>query len=69
MVVLEDVHWADEATLDLIKFLGRRVQRAPIALIVTFRDDELSADHPLWFALGDLPRQTLKRLRLSPLSE
>ena len=34
MLVLEDVHWADEATLDLIKFLGRRIQRARVMLII-----------------------------------
>src|SRR6266508_3320670 len=47
VVVVEDAHWADEATLDLLVFLGRRLERTPAMLIVTYRDDELGADHPL----------------------
>src|SRR5262249_34046568 len=69
LLVLEDVHWADEATLDLIKFLGRRVQGLPVLLLLTFRDDELGPDHPLWFVLGDLPGKHVTRIRLLPLSE
>jgi len=45
IVVFEDIHWADEATLDLIKFLGRRIQRTKSLLILNYRDDELSARH------------------------
>src|SRR6266571_652258 len=41
IVVFEDVHWADEATLDLIKFLGRRVLDLPVLFLVTYRDSEL----------------------------
>ncbi|HET8851190.1 MAG TPA: protein kinase, partial [Ktedonobacteraceae bacterium] len=69
VVVFEDVHWADEATLDLLKFLGRRIPRLTALFIVTYRDDELSPDHPLWSAIGDLPGKAVARLRLSPLSE
>lgn len=68
VVVFEDVHWADEATLDLLKFLGRRVQQAPVLLIGAYRDDEVTPGHPLWFVLGDLPSKTTKRLYLPPLS-
>ena len=69
IVVFEDVHWADEATLDLIKFLGRRIQRTPSLFILTYRDDELSAEHPLRLVLGDLSRAATNRLQLLPLSE
>jgi predicted ATPase len=69
VVVFEDVHWADEATLDLIKFLGRRVPRLTTLFIITYRDDELSPDHPLWSVVGDLPGKAVARLRLAPLSE
>jgi DNA-binding CsgD family transcriptional regulator/tetratricopeptide (TPR) repeat protein len=69
IVVFEDVHWADEATLDLVKFLGRRIQRTASLFILTYRDDELSADHPLRLVLGDLPRVATSRLQLLPLSE
>jgi predicted ATPase len=69
VVVFEDVHWADEATLDLIKFLGRRIPQLTALFIVTYRDDELSLDHPLRLVLGDLPGKAVVRLRLAPLSE
>ena len=69
VVVIEDVHWADEATVDLLRFLGRRLRDAPALLIVTFRDDGLAADGPLRIALGDLATQrSTRRLRLAPLS-
>ncbi len=69
VVVFEDVHWADEATLDLIKFLGRRIPHLPVLFLVTYRDTELSRDHPLWSVIGDLPGTAVARLRLAPLSE
>jgi class 3 adenylate cyclase/tetratricopeptide (TPR) repeat protein len=69
VVVVEDAHWADEATLDLLVFLGRRLEQAKVLLIVTFRDDELGADHPLHAVIGSLPQGAVRRLRLQPLSE
>ena len=69
VVVIEDIHWADEATLDLIKFLARRIHRIPTLLIVTYRYEELGRDHPLRLVLGDLPARDVTRLRLPPLSE
>jgi len=69
VVVFEDVHWADEATLDLIKFLGRRIPSLPALFILTYRDDELSLDHPLRSVVGDLPSKAVARLGLAPLSE
>ncbi|HEU0201677.1 MAG TPA: AAA family ATPase [Burkholderiaceae bacterium] len=68
VLVLEDVHWADEATLDLIKFLGRRIHRLPVLMIVTYRDDEVTATHPLRAVLGDLPPAATTRMPLPPLS-
>ncbi len=69
VLVFEDVHWADEATLDLIKFLGRRIHRMRVLFVVTYRDDEVGTDHPLRLVLGDLPRRHAHRLTLPPLSE
>jgi DNA-binding CsgD family transcriptional regulator len=70
LVVLEDVHWADQATLDLISFVGRRVARTRALVVVTFRDDELEPDHPLRVAIGTLPAApAVRRLPLQPLSE
>ena len=69
LLVFEDVHWADEATLDLLKFLGRRINKLNSLLVITYRDDEVQAEHPLRLVLGDLPRSSVKRVRLPPLSE
>jgi DNA-binding CsgD family transcriptional regulator/tetratricopeptide (TPR) repeat protein len=69
IVVFEDIHWADEATLDLIKYLGRRVQQAKTLLILTYREDEVGAKHMLHSVLGNLPTQHTIRLRLEPLSK
>lgn len=67
--VFEDIHWADEATLDLLKFLGRRMQQTRSLLIATYRDDELNSPHPLRLLLGDLVRYPgVERLNLTPLS-
>jgi DNA-binding CsgD family transcriptional regulator/tetratricopeptide (TPR) repeat protein len=69
VVVLEDVHWADEATLDVLRVLGRRVGNASALAVVTYRDDELERSHPLRVVLGDLATaSTVDRLRVEPLS-
>jgi DNA-binding CsgD family transcriptional regulator/tetratricopeptide (TPR) repeat protein len=69
VVVIEDVHWADEATIDLLRFLGRRVKNVPVLLIATYRDEGLTAIDPLRVALGDLATQRpVRRMSLPPLS-
>lgn len=68
VVVIEDVHWADEATLDLIKFLGRRIERTHGLMVLTYRDEEVGGDHPLRNALGDLPYTSVERISLPPLT-
>ena len=68
VAVFEDVHWADDATLDLLKFLGRRIDRAPALLVLSWRDDEVSAAHPLRRLLGELPASLVTRIALEPLS-
>lgn len=67
-VIIEDVHWADLATLDLLTFLGRRTRETAALVIVTFRDDELAPDHPLRDVLATLPRSAVVRLALPRLS-
>ncbi len=70
VAVIEDVHWADEATLDLLSFAGRRLGRARALLLATYRDDELADHHPLRIVLGDLATQrATRRMRLPPLSQ
>jgi DNA-binding CsgD family transcriptional regulator len=68
ILVIEDLHWADEATLDFIKYLGRRIARTKTLLLLTYREEELGRDHPLRLVLGDLPTRDVTRLRLLPLS-
>jgi DNA-binding CsgD family transcriptional regulator len=68
-VVLEDVHWADAATLDVLKLLTRRIESVPALVVASYRDDGLDARHPLRTVLGDLPPAPLtRRVRLAPLS-
>src|SRR6478735_4899041 len=54
LLVLEDVHWADEATLDMLRFLGRRLVGLPLLVVATYRDDETGASSRLTGVLGDL---------------
>jgi DNA-binding CsgD family transcriptional regulator/tetratricopeptide (TPR) repeat protein len=69
VLVAEDIHWADEATIDLLRFLGRRIRDATVLLIVTYRDEGLTANDPLRIALGDLATQrSVRRIGLAPLS-
>lgn len=68
LLILEDIHWADAATLDLIKFLGRRIHRAPALMILSYRDDELDSTHLLRSILGHLPSRHVSRLPLQRLS-
>jgi ATP/maltotriose-dependent transcriptional regulator MalT len=69
VVVLEDLHWADELTLDFVRFMGRRIQHTRCLLIGTYRDDELSATHPLRAVLGELTSEHVARIRLVALSQ
>ncbi len=67
--VIEDAHWADGATLDLLRFLGRRIGALPLLLVMTYRDDEVGPRHPLALAIGDLATcAALTRIQLEPLS-
>ena len=70
VLVIEDVHWADEATLDLVRFLGRRIRDAHTLILVTYRDDGLAADDELRIAVGEVSTQrSTRRMSLAPLSE
>ena len=70
IVIFEDVHWADEATLDLLRFISRRIHQTSALLVLTYRDDELGLRHPLRGLLGDLASSPAAwRVPLAPLSE
>jgi DNA-binding CsgD family transcriptional regulator len=63
------VHWADGATLDLVRFLARRVTTLRLVLVISFRDDELAATHPLAVTLGDLENYpAVSRIELAALT-
>jgi DNA-binding CsgD family transcriptional regulator len=66
IAVLEDVHWADEATLDLLRYLGRRLDGTTTLMIATYRDDEVGPHHPLRIVLGDV--ESARRIALPPLT-
>jgi DNA-binding CsgD family transcriptional regulator/tetratricopeptide (TPR) repeat protein len=69
IVVLEDLHWADEATLDVLLVLARSIGRAPLLVVGTYRDDELEKTHPLRVVLGELaPREPVEHLAVPRLS-
>ncbi|HWM12654.1 MAG TPA: AAA family ATPase [Solirubrobacteraceae bacterium] len=69
IVVLEDVHWADEATLDVVRLLSRRLGGVRSLVLASYRDDELERTHPLRVALGELARrEACDRVRLPALS-
>jgi DNA-binding CsgD family transcriptional regulator len=68
VVLVEDVHWADEATLDILGLLGRRIEQVGVLVVATYRD-ELPRTHPLRVVLGDLATVPgVVRLHLEPLS-
>jgi DNA-binding CsgD family transcriptional regulator/tetratricopeptide (TPR) repeat protein len=70
VLVLEDVHWADEATLDVLRLLARRVDAVPVLILASYRDNELDRTHPLRIVLGELATTgSVARLEVTPLSQ
>lgn len=68
VLVIEDTQWADEATLDAIRYLGRRMTQTRGLLILTYREGAVDYDHPLRAVIGELPPQQLVRISLKGLS-
>ena len=70
VLVIEDIHWADDATIDALRYLVRRIADLPAVLILTYREDELSREHPIHGLLGQASRTVQVRhlplRRLSP---
>ena len=66
--IIEDAHWADEATIDVLTFVARRVASVPALLVVSFRDEDVGPDHPLRRALAATPAGRTHRLELERLS-
>jgi len=69
ILVLEDLHWADEATLDVVSLLARRIESVPALVLASYRDDELDRGHPLRLVLGEVATgQGVTHLSVAPLT-
>ncbi|MBL7501166.1 AAA family ATPase [Frankia sp. CNm7] len=69
VLVVEDLHWVDAASAEVLRFLARRVDSMPLALLVSYRDDEIGPGHSARPLLGDFARLGgFQTLRLRPLS-
>ena len=66
--IFEDIHWADEATLDVVRLLARRAQACGFLLVLSYRSDQLHRDHPVRIVLGELADAAVTRLELRGLS-
>ncbi|WP_239651134.1 LuxR family transcriptional regulator [Mycobacterium sp. UM_Kg27] len=67
--VIEDLHWADSAALDLLRYLARRIDTLPVLMLASYRDDQVGPSHPLAVFLGDVATwATVTRMVLDPLS-
>lgn len=69
VLLFEDTHWADYATLDLFKFLARRIAFVNCLLVISYRDDEVTEQHPLRTVLDVLPSFHTSRIQIPPLTE
>jgi DNA-binding CsgD family transcriptional regulator len=68
MLIFEDMHWADASTRDLVAFLGRNLRSAAVALLLSYRADELHRRHPLRPVVADLERDPhVERIALAGL--
>ncbi|WP_069804318.1 DUF6788 family protein [Thermogemmatispora onikobensis] len=70
LIVLDDMHWADPSSCELLAYLVRHLQQRAIMITATYRDTELPEEHPLRTLLPHLQReQVALRLEIAPLSE
>jgi DNA-binding CsgD family transcriptional regulator len=68
VIILEDLHWSDQASLELLRFVARQVSNLPLLLVVTYRSDETDNRSPLYQVLPILVRETrAERLQVHPL--
>ena len=69
VLVIEDVHWADEATLDVLRLMARRIRTARVLIVLSYRDEAMDVSHPLRVMLGEVASGlALTRVGLAPLS-
>ena len=67
LLILDDLHWADEGTLLLLRHLLRRVGDVPLLVVGTYRDTDLGRTHPLARTLGEFAREGAQRVDLRGL--
>jgi DNA-binding CsgD family transcriptional regulator/tetratricopeptide (TPR) repeat protein len=69
LLVVEDLHWVDAGTVEVLRYLVRRIGAMPLALVLTYRDDDIGPRHSARMLLGDLATEDdVRTLRLRPLS-
>ncbi len=69
-ILMEDMHWADAESFELLRFVARQLARAPVLLVITYRNDEVTRGHPLHRLVPMLVREALAvRIDVSPLSD
>ena len=68
VLVVEDLQWVDDATLDVLQHLARRISSTTAVLVLTLRADEVGPAHPLRALLGELGGSRAHRIQLQPLS-
>ena len=68
LLLVEDLHWADDPTLDLFRYLGRRIRVARLMVIATFRNDEVDSRARLAALWSDMPLDSRERIELERLS-
>jgi tetratricopeptide (TPR) repeat protein len=69
VLIVEDAHWADDASLDVVRYLARRIERLAAMLVVSYRDEELDSAHPFRRLVGALAGPAVLRLELEGLSD
>jgi DNA-binding CsgD family transcriptional regulator/tetratricopeptide (TPR) repeat protein len=68
ILIIEDLHWGDTATLDLLRYLARRIGRVRALLLITYRDEEMGSHSPIRNLLGEATPGSVDRIALQPLS-
>ncbi len=68
LIAIEDIHWADDATLDFVRYIGRRVARTRIIMVLTARNESSEARKRVRRAVADIPAEALVRIEVPPLS-
>jgi DNA-binding NarL/FixJ family response regulator len=69
VIVVEDVHWADEATVDVLRLIARRISDVRVLIVLSYRDEAMDARHPFRVMLGEIASGlALTRVGLAPLS-